>query len=179
MPRSVGNCILRVIFPLIFIGVMMAVVSLLEPVFGPKPGENPIASAIFGAVMIIFTICCVASPFIITKLSSLGESKKCPECQTKLEHNATFCPNCGIIVQHSQGQGVSPSKVLEREAQEIRRTVVRSITTHEGKLRWVKEQFFELKRPIQEIADDLGENITTIAKYIDEIEKADSTTPHF
>lgn len=46
--------------------------------------------------------------------------------------------------------------------------------THEGKLRWIKEQIKDLKRPIQEVADDLGVSMIAIGKYIDEIEKQEN-----
>ena len=43
-------------------------------------------------------------------------------------------------------------------------------STHEGKLRWIKTQLYDLKRSIQDIADDLGESMITVAKYLEEIE---------
>ena len=42
--------------------------------------------------------------------------------------------------------------------------------SHEGKLDWIKAQHYDLKRTIQEIADDLGESMIAIGKYLDEIE---------
>jgi len=47
--------------------------------------------------------------------------------------------------------------------------------THEGKLKWVKKQYFDLKRTIQDIANDLGESMISVKKYLDELEKLDST----
>ena len=172
MAKTARECCLI----LIWIGVMIFFLNyVLVPNFGPKPLANPVAGAIFAIVMITCFCLLMMNRVIIAKISSLEESKKCPECRTKLENNATFCPNCEFMVQHTQEQGISQNEVLEREAQEIRRTVVRSINTREGKLRWIKEQYLELKRPIQEIADDLGVRRTIVINYIDEIEKADST----
>jgi len=47
--------------------------------------------------------------------------------------------------------------------------------THEGKLNWVKKQHFDLKRTIQDIANDLGESMITVKEYLNEIEKQDIT----
>ena len=43
-------------------------------------------------------------------------------------------------------------------------------STREGKLEWVRTQYIDLKRTIQDIADDLGESMMTVRKYLNEIE---------
>ena len=45
--------------------------------------------------------------------------------------------------------------------------------THEGKLRLVKRQYYELNMTIQDIADDLGVSMMTVRKHLNEIEKQD------
>ena len=42
--------------------------------------------------------------------------------------------------------------------------------SHEGKLEWIKTQYYDLNRSIQDIADDLNESMMTIRKYLDEID---------
>ena len=67
--------------------------------------------------------------------------------------------------------------VLTRRARKLRMKETRLKTgdTHEGKLQWIKEQLYGLNRSIQEIADDLGESMMKVAKYIDEIDEQDLT----
>jgi len=45
--------------------------------------------------------------------------------------------------------------------------------THEGKLEWIKTQYYDLGRTIQDIADDLDESMITVRKNLDEIESKD------
>jgi len=40
-------------------------------------------------------------------------------------------------------------------------------------LEWIKTQYYDLNRTIQDIADDFGESMITIRKYLDEIENQD------
>ena len=63
-----------------------------------------------------------------------------------------------------------------RRARKLKLEKARLVTggTHEGKLSWIKEQL-DLGRTITEIAGDLGESMFRVAKYVDEIEKKDST----
>jgi len=48
-------------------------------------------------------------------------------------------------------------------------------STPEGKLEWIKTQYFDLHRNIQDIADDLGESMMTVKKYLNEIENQDKS----
>ena len=63
-------------------------------------------------------------------------------------------------------------KILTRRNRTLRlkQSKLETGNTHEGKLRWIKTQRYDLERSIQEIADDLCESIIAVANYIDEIE---------
>lgn len=63
-------------------------------------------------------------------------------------------------------------KMLTRRSRKLRleQSKLETGSTHEGKLRWIKKQRYDLKRSIPEIADDLCESMNAVAKYIDEIE---------
>jgi len=45
--------------------------------------------------------------------------------------------------------------------------------THEEKLEWIKTQYYDLGRTIQDIANDLDESMITVRKNLDEIENKD------
>jgi len=45
--------------------------------------------------------------------------------------------------------------------------------TREGKLEWIKAQYYDLKRTLIEIAGDLGESMIDVRNYLDEIENQD------
>jgi len=48
-------------------------------------------------------------------------------------------------------------------------------STREGKLEWIKTQYYDLNRTIQDIADDLGESMMTVRKFLNEIENQETT----
>ena len=48
-------------------------------------------------------------------------------------------------------------------------------STREGKLEWIKTQYYDLNRTIQDIANDLGESMMTVRKYLNEIENQEMT----
>jgi len=58
----------------------------------------------------------------------------------------------------------------EREVR-IKKTKLIIGSTREGKLEWIKTQYYDLNRTIQDIADDLGESMMTVRKFLNEIEK--------
>ena len=62
---------------------------------------------------------------------------------------------------------------LTRQAKKLRmeETKLKIGKSHEDLLLWIKEQFYGLERSIQDIAEDLGESIIRVAKYIDEIDE--------
>ena len=64
---------------------------------------------------------------------------------------------------------------LERDRLRTTKTKLIIGNTREGKLKWVKKQHFDLKRSIQDIANDLGESMISVKKYLDEIEKLNIT----
>ena len=45
--------------------------------------------------------------------------------------------------------------------------------SHDSKLEWIKRQSFDLNRTIQDIANDLGESMIAVRKYLDEIANRD------
>jgi response regulator of citrate/malate metabolism len=45
--------------------------------------------------------------------------------------------------------------------------------SHDSKLEWIKIQSFDLNRTIQDIANDLGESMIAVRKYLDEIANRD------
>jgi len=55
----------------------------------------------------------------------------------------------------------------------MKKTKLKTGNTHKGKLEWIKTQYYDLNRTIQDIADDFGESMITIRKYLDEIENQD------
>ena len=59
---------------------------------------------------------------------------------------------------------------LARKARRLKLEKARLVTggTHEGKLRWIKEQL-DLNKTVTEIAEELGESMFKVAKYVDEI----------
>ncbi|MFX1236999.1 MAG: hypothetical protein ACFFAS_20600 [Promethearchaeota archaeon] len=72
----------------------------LMPLFGPQPLENPIAVAIFLAVLIIS--CCLLSlnRVIVGALRSKVRDKTqkvimCPQCLIPVEKENAICPQCG------------------------------------------------------------------------------------
>jgi hypothetical protein len=64
---------------------------------------------------------------------------------------------------------------LARRSRELRmkKTKLKTGSTHKGILEWVKTQYYDLNRTIQDIADDFGESMITVRKYLDEIENQD------
>ena len=69
----------------------------------------------------------------------------------------------------------SEERMLFNEERDLRVKKTKLIIggSQEGKLDWIKAQHYDLKRTIQEIADDLGESMIAIGKYLDEIENQD------
>ena len=63
-------------------------------------------------------------------------------------------------------------ELLSSKARKVRLKKTQLIigTTHEGKLEWIKTQYYDLDRTIQDIADDLGESMIAVRKNLDEIE---------
>jgi hypothetical protein len=59
---------------------------------------------------------------------------------------------------------------LTRKSRKLRMQATKLETgdTREGKLIWIQEQIYTLNRSIQEVADDLGESMIKIRKYLDE-----------
>lgn len=47
--------------------------------------------------------------------------------------------------------------------------------SHEGKLEWIKTEYYDFHRNLQEIAEDLGESMITVRNYLDEIESQDKS----
>lgn len=80
----------------------------------------------------------------------------------------------GISKQNRKIQNQEKEMLLKQEL-EVRKRKIKILTggTHEGTIRWIKEQYCDLKRTIQEIADDLGESMIAVRKCIDEIENQD------
>ncbi|MFX0020676.1 MAG: hypothetical protein ACFFAF_18310 [Candidatus Hermodarchaeota archaeon] len=60
-------------------------------------------------------------------------------------------------------------ELLNSNAREVRLRKVKLIIGNnlEDKIRWVKTQFHDMNRTIQDIADDLGESMITVSHYID------------
>lgn len=68
-------------------------------------------------------------------------------------------------------------EILYNKSIEVRLKKTKLITgnSHEGRLEWIKTQYYDLNRSIQDVADDLGESMITVRKYLDEIENQDIT----
>ena len=64
---------------------------------------------------------------------------------------------------------------LARRSRELkmRKTKLKTGNTHKGRLEWIKTQYYDLNRTIQDIADDFGESMITIRNYLNEIENQD------
>ena len=99
MPRTAREYCISIIL----IGVMLVVISLLVPIFGPQPLANPIAAGILLTVVIV--CCCLLSMnrVILAKLKTTKDSKKdsniiCPYCHTRLKPNTSLCPKCGNLI---------------------------------------------------------------------------------
>ncbi len=62
-------------------------------------------------------------------------------------------------------------ELLSDNARKVRMKKTQLIigTSHEGKLEWIKTQYYDLGRTIQDIADDLDESMITVRKNLDEI----------
>jgi len=82
----------------------------------------------------------------------------------------------------SDGKGIQRARATEfwdknlaRRSRELRmkKTKLKTGSTREGKLEWIKTQYYDLNRTIQDIADDFGESMITVRKYLDEIENQD------
>ncbi len=58
---------------------------------------------------------------------------------------------------------------------ELREKKLTTGDTHLGKLRWIKTQYYDLNRTIQDIADDLGVSMMRVRKHLDEIENQETT----
>lgn len=69
----------------------------------------------------------------------------------------------------------SEERMLFNEERDLRVKKTKLIIggSREGKLDWIKTQYYDLKRTTQEIADDLGESMIAVRKYLDEIENQD------
>lgn len=69
----------------------------------------------------------------------------------------------------------SEERMLLNEERELRVMKTKLIigSTREGKLEWIKTQHYDLNRSIQDIADDLGDSMIAVRKYLDEIENQD------
>ena len=69
----------------------------------------------------------------------------------------------------------SEERMLLNEERELRMMKTKLIigSTREGKLEWIKTQHYDLNRSIQDIADDLGDSMIAVRKYLDEIENQD------
>jgi len=57
----------------------------------------------------------------------------------------------------------------------MKKTKLITGSTHKGVLEWIKTQYFDLHRTIQDIADDLGESMMTVRKFLNEIENQETT----
>ena len=55
----------------------------------------------------------------------------------------------------------------------MKRMKLKTGNTHKGRLEWIKTQYYDLNRTIQDIADDFGESMITIRNYLNEIENQD------
>ena len=103
--------------------------------------------------------------------------EKIDKLETKIEKFKT--KRSETVQSSKRSLKASDKRALEREDRmlfneerelRVKKTKLIIGSTHEGKLQWIKEQRYDLKRPIQEIADDLGESMIAVGKYIDEIE---------
>lgn len=64
-------------------------------------------------------------------------------------------------------------RMLFNEEKELRVKMKKLISTREGKLEWIKTQYYDLKRTLNEIADDLGESFIAVRKYLYEMDSQD------
>ena len=56
------------------------------------------------------------------------------------------------------------------EEKDLRVNKTKLISIREGKLEWIKRQYYDLNRTIQDIADDLRVSMMTVRKHLNEIE---------
>lgn len=101
---------------------------------------------------------------IIAKLES--ESKKAERDAGKLRE-----PNKRVLLRDSISMEIAAGGLIRKSrGLRLKKSRLETGGTHEGKLRWVKEQL-DLKRSIPQIADDLCVSMNAVAKLVDEIEK--------
>jgi len=78
-----------------------------------------------------------------------------------------------ILKENDIRASKSEERMPFKEKRELRVKKTKLISTHEEKLEWVRTQHIDLKRTIQDIADDLGESMMTVRKFLNEIENQD------
>lgn len=99
------------LFAFLGLGVMIGVILLMIPIFGPKPLENPIAVGILIAVGIGWAMFVCLNRYIFaairkkmnsTKTKKSGQSQviMCPRCIIPVEvgSGGAICPQCGITL---------------------------------------------------------------------------------
>lgn len=103
MPRTLRDYGLTVILCVI----MLIVLAVMMPFFGPQPLSNPIAVIILLVVLVIS--CCLLSmnQYIIAGIKSKKEKRSrkvktteisnivCPHCKSSIKARTTFCTECG------------------------------------------------------------------------------------
>ncbi|MBA7684150.1 hypothetical protein ES703_92540 [subsurface metagenome] len=81
--------------------------------------------------------------------------RTCPHCRQKLPLGAKFCVTCGQKVEVLKP--IPPISAIKGRNGQIN-------------LNWLKHQYYDLERSIQDIADDRNVNMITIRKLLDRIE---------
>jgi len=105
-----------------------------------------------------FCVTCGQKIEVLKPIPSISEKmaeksfRICPHCRQKLPLRAKFCVNCGQKVEV-----IKPISAIKGRNGQIN-------------LNWLKHQYYDLERSIQDIADDRNESMITIRKLLDRIE---------
>ena len=97
------------------------------------------------------------------------------ERKIKVKRSENLKSSKGIITRRARKLQELDDELLSNKARKVRLKKTQLIigNTHEGKLEWIKTQYYDLGRTIQDIANDLGESMITVRKNLDEIESKD------
>jgi len=82
-------------------------------------------------------------------------------------------PDRSTIRRDRRKEGWDQFLAIKSRKLRMKKTKLITGNTHKGVLEWIKTQYYDLHRTIQDIADDFGESMITIRNYLNEIENQD------
>ena len=176
-----GSIEFLIVIPVIVVGIMLLIFGVLFVALFISVRRNVLHKKIYnckecGAVIKLETeFCANCGAKNVIKDEALEKIEK---LETKIEK---FRAKRSEMLQSSKRAPTTRDiRYLEREDSmlfneerdlRVKKTKLIIGSTREGKLEWIKTQYYDLNRTIQDIADDLGESMMSVRKYLDEIEK--------